>query len=84
MDALSRQPDHNDGSDDNKHMVALPNEVFVRAISVAMLEEGIKRCQWKDQTQIEAWKNKHHLTTQPDRMWYRGEALVVTRGDIVH
>src|SRR6266851_751477 len=37
-DTLSRRPDHNNGSDDNEQIVALPDDLFVKAIAMAMLD----------------------------------------------
>ena len=44
-DTLSRQPDHNDGSQDNEEVVALPNSLFARALSIGMEERWI----WEQQ-----------------------------------
>lgn len=41
-DVLSRRPDHNNRSEDNDQVVALPDKVFVRAISTADLDKKIK------------------------------------------
>jgi len=41
VDALSRRPDHDDGSDDNEQIVALPDDLFVKAIKTATLDENI-------------------------------------------
>ena len=40
-DALSRQPDHNDGLADNNQVEALADLVFTRAVSIATLDERI-------------------------------------------
>jgi hypothetical protein len=40
-DALSRRPDHDDGTGDNEHVVALPNAVFAQMISVAAREQAV-------------------------------------------
>jgi hypothetical protein len=43
--ALSRRLDHDDGPDNNDQVVALPNEVCVKAISATTLDEEIRRWQ---------------------------------------
>ena len=40
-DALSRWPDHDDGSQDNKEIVALPNSLFARALAIGIEEKQI-------------------------------------------
>ncbi len=44
-DALSRRPDHDDGSDHNNQVVALLDEVFVKAITITTLDGEIR--QWQ-------------------------------------
>jgi len=43
--ALSRRPDHNGRSDDNNQVVALLDEVFVKAITVTTLDGEIRQRQ---------------------------------------
>jgi hypothetical protein len=82
--ALSRRPDHNDRSDDNNQVVALLDEVFVKAISVVTLDEEIRRQQRRDRVQIKGWKDKYHLSIKSNGAWYKGGALVVTGDDENH
>jgi len=39
--ALSRRPDHNNGLGDNDQVVALPDEVFTRAVSIIALDKTV-------------------------------------------
>ena len=58
---LSRRPDHDNGSKDNDHMVALLGSLFVRAIEIAALEEQIHHLQAKHEDTMKEWKKKHNL-----------------------
>jgi hypothetical protein len=60
-DALSRRPDHDDGMGDNEHMVALPNVVFARMISVAAREQAVRAQQRKCKVRLEEWKDCYQL-----------------------
>jgi len=42
VDALSRRPDHNDESENNKQIVALPNKLFAKAVLTLTLDEAIQ------------------------------------------
>ena len=42
-DALSRRLDHDDGTDDNEQVTALPDDVFVRVVSMTTLDESFKK-----------------------------------------
>src|SRR5579863_7708577 len=53
-DGLSRRPDHDDGSNDNKQVVALPNHVFVRSVSVDSLWGRVAAAQEQDASAIQA------------------------------
>ncbi len=66
LDALSRRPDHDNGSDDNNQVVALSNEVFVKAITMTTLDGEIRQRQRKDQTRIGSWKDRYHLMARSD------------------
>ena len=83
-DTLSRRPDHNDGSDDNEQIVALPDDLFVKAIAMAMLDENIHQQQRICCQQMENWKGKYCLQQQEDGAWYKGDALMVTEDENFH
>lgn len=76
-DALSRRPDYDDGTGDNDQIIALPNELFAKAIAAITLDETIKRKQRSNQSQLKEWANKYYLTKKKDGVWYKETALVV-------
>jgi hypothetical protein len=83
-DALSRKPDHDDGSGDNDQMVALPDELFLRAVFTMMLDASLRREQKEKLHQIEEWRNKYHLVRGEDHTWYKDQALVVASDEEAH
>jgi hypothetical protein len=62
-------------------MVALPDDLFIRAISTATLDKDLRRKQRERPHEIEAWKNKYRLVKGDDHAWYKGQALVVVDDD---
>ena len=44
-DALSRRPDHDDGSQDNEEVIALPDSLFARALMIGKEEKQIREQQ---------------------------------------
>ena len=58
-DALSRQPDHDHGSQDNKEVVALPDSLFVRALNAGKEDKRILERQKVDKDVFEEWKHLH-------------------------
>ena len=58
-DALSQWPDHDDGSQDNKEVVALPDSLLVRALSIEREEKQIWEQQQADKGLFEEWKKTH-------------------------
>jgi hypothetical protein len=79
-DALSQRPDHNDGSDNNKQVVAFPENVFVRTISMVTLDKELRKQQSNEHCLISEWKDKYHLCQKEDTIWYQGDALVIVGG----
>ena len=55
-DALSRRPDHDDGSQDNEEVVALPDSLFARALTIGAEEKRIREQQQVDKNLFEEWK----------------------------
>ena len=80
-DALSQRPDYDDRLGDNDYTIALPDEVFVKVISIANLDKRIRQQQRVDHQKIEGWKNKYHLHEGSDGAWYKAGAVVVTGED---
>ena len=80
-DALSRRPDHDDGTDDNEQVTALPDDVFVRVVSMTILDESFKKQQRRESGQLEAWQSRHGLEQKHDDYCYKGSALVAIGGE---
>jgi hypothetical protein len=58
-DALSRRPDHDDGSQDNEEITALPDSLFVRTIEMGQLHKQIRERQKEDMDIFDEWKRIH-------------------------
>ena len=54
-DALSRRPDYDQGTCDNENVIVLPEDVFVRAVTISSTEEE------QDKTIIILWVDPHKL-----------------------
>ena len=76
-DALSRRPDHDDGSQDNKEIIALPDSLFARALTIGAEEKQIREQQQVDKNLFEDWKRIHQCEEEDGALFRRG-ALVVT------
>jgi len=79
-DALSRWPDHDNGSDNNEQVIALPDSAFMRVVSTMMLDRRLRKQQSDKHHLIEEWKKRYRLCQKKDAIWYWGDALVVTGG----
>src|SRR5216683_6899228 len=80
-DALLRRPDYDDGVEDNKQVVALPDSVFIQVLSTATLDKRIRKQQCAILNTLASWRNAHALVQKEDHSWYKGHALVVSGGD---
>jgi hypothetical protein len=58
---LSRQPDHDNGSDDNEGVVALPELLFVKAIEMTGLDQIIAVLQQQQATVLIKCKDEYNL-----------------------
>ena len=89
-DALSRRPDYNQGEDDNKDVVVLPDNLFVRASHLEWIEEEEPRhvLQVEDMTKehpiyeqdeatLKPWVDPHRLK-KIQNTWYKDGRRVVT------
>ena len=83
MDALSRRPDHDDGSQDNEEVVALPDSLFARALAAGKEDKQILDKQKENKDVWEEWKRLHHCEEREDAL-YKGEALAVMGGGEVY
>jgi hypothetical protein len=76
-DPLSRQPDHNDGSNDNNETTALPDELFTRAIEISILERQTHQLQKENNELCLAWKKKYRIYQDEWKVWWKAGLLVV-------
>src|SRR6266702_594213 len=87
-DALSRRPGYNQGEDDNKNVVVLPNHVFVRANRterappmrriIAQEEmEPTDPVYKQDEELLKPWIDAHQLK-KVEETWYKDRRHVVT------
>jgi hypothetical protein len=76
-DPLSRRPDHDDGSTDNKETTALPNELFARAIEITILERQVHQLQKENHELCLAWKRKYGIYQDKWKVWWKAGSLVV-------
>jgi hypothetical protein len=60
-DGLSRQPDYNQGGDDNDAVTALLDTLFARVIFNITFDEQIRKQQKEHRENIEGWKSKYNL-----------------------
>ena len=70
-DALSRRPDYDQGTRDNENVIMLPEDVFVRAVTVASRNEE------QDEETLKSWVDPHKLK-QINGVWYKEGQRVVT------
>jgi hypothetical protein len=76
-DPLSRHPDHDDGSADNKETTALPNKLFTRAIEISILEQQVHQLQKTHDKLCQDWKRKHGIYQDEWKVWWKVGSLVV-------
>ena len=67
---MSQRPDYDDGMGDNEQVIALKEEVFACALSMAKINEKLRRQEIDSQDRIEDWENKYHIHRQLDGAWY--------------
>jgi len=75
-DPLSRQPDHNDGSDDNEQVMALLDELFTRMIEMMALDQQVRQRQ--NDVVIKKWKKEGWNLQKQEGVWWQDTALVIT------
>ena len=79
-DGLSRQPDYDQGGEDNDVVTVLSDTLFVRVISNIAFNEQICRQQKEHAERIEEWKSKYNLK-YTNGNWWKHMALVVIGGE---
>ena len=75
-DALSRRPDYDQGTCNNENVVVLPENVFVRAVTIASNEQE------QDEEIVKPWVNPHKLK-HINNVWYKEGRCVIT-GSLDH
>jgi hypothetical protein len=76
-DPLLRRPDHNDGSDDNKGVVALPDSMFVNAIKMIGMDQIIAVLQQQQAAILNKWTDEYNLHQDKAGRYHKGIALVI-------
>ena len=82
-DALSWQPDHDDGSKDNEEVVVLPDSLFARALNAGKEDKRILEQQKENREIVEEWKRLYQCEEKDGALYWK-EALVVTGGKEIH
>ena len=75
-DALSRRPDYDQGTRDNENIIVLPENVFVRAVTIANDEQE------QDEETVKPWVDPHKLK-YINNIWYKEGRCVIT-GSLDH
>ena len=75
-DALSRRPDHDDGSQDNEEVIALPDSLFARALAAGKEDRRILDQQRENKETWEEWKRLHNCEEKEGAL-YKKDALAV-------
>ena len=70
-DTLSRRPDYDQGTCDNENVIVLPEEVFVRAVTITSTEDG------QDEETLQPWIDPHKLK-RINNIWYKEGRCIVT------
>jgi len=76
-DPLSRRPDYDNGSKDNKGVVALPESLFIKAIETEGLDQIIAKMQEQQASAMNKWEEEHNLRRDKQGWYHKGIALVV-------
>src|ERR1700730_10942573 len=69
VDSLSRQPDHEYGKGENKEMTALPEEVFVQAVTLTELDKKVHEQQKEKQSLLQGWKKTYPIYQMDEGIW---------------
>jgi RNase H-like domain found in reverse transcriptase len=78
-DPLSRRSDHDDGSDDNEGLVALPDSMFIKAIETTGLDQIIVVLQQQQAATLNKWTDEYNLCKDKAGRYHKGIALVVLK-----
>jgi hypothetical protein len=75
-DALSHQPDYDDGSSDNSDVTVLPPHLFIRATTFSSLDKQTRACQLQQPELLSRWATTFCLKKEGNLFWH-GDRLVV-------
>ena len=94
-DTLSRRPDYNQGKDDNKDVIVLPDHFFAHASHLEWIEAEEPMCMFhvedmtkedptyeQEETKLRPWIDPHHLK-KINNTWYKDGRQVVA-SDLEH
>jgi Integrase zinc binding domain len=73
---LSRQPDYDEGKEDNEDVQVLPDKLFVDVIASLDIEQEVYDQQEAAATQIQRWEKDHGLVSI-NYHWFKGGKPVV-------
>jgi hypothetical protein len=76
-DSLSRRPDHDDGSNNNERVVALPDSMFVNAIETTGMDQITVVLQQQQAAILSKWTDEYNLCQDKAGRYHKGIALVV-------
>ena len=86
-DALSRRPDYDDGSDDNKNVTVLPPNrfirtttlscLFARATSLSNLDDRVRAHQLLQPDLLSRWATTYSIKQEGELFWYNERLVVV-------
>ena len=80
-DALSCCPDHDTGIHDNDRVLALPDTLFLQAMTTTDLDAALIAAQATHAPLLSQWANTYSLQRHPDGSWWNGSHLVVVADD---
>ena len=76
-DPLSRRPDHDNGSNNNEGVVALPESLFVKAIETTGMDQIIAVLQQQQVTILNKWMDEYNLHQDKAGRYHKGITLVI-------
>ena len=83
---LSRRPDFDTGQNDNKQVIVLLSQLFVKISNLTiaprlLLEERLLQAQKDHPLKISTWQQPHRLLRSPSGLWTRQGHIVVVAND---
>jgi hypothetical protein len=69
-DTFSRQPDYDNGQEDNDNILVLPPHLFARALTLSTIDDRTRACQLKQPSLLKQWATTFPLKTIGDLYWY--------------